>query len=59
MHKLITFHSSIFTNRILWQKKRRIFIQELKNAYEEQSNDLEFQEEISIWEVTSDDGLND
>ncbi len=31
---------------------------ELKNAYKEQANDPEFQEEIAVWDVTVDDGLN-
>lgn len=49
---------SSFINDILWKEKRKIFMKELEDAYKEQVNDLEFQEEISVWDVTVDDGLN-
>lgn len=49
---------SSFINDILWKEKRRIFMKELEDAYKEQVNDPAFQEEISIWDVTAEDGLN-
>jgi metal-responsive CopG/Arc/MetJ family transcriptional regulator len=49
---------SSFINDILWKEKRRIFMQELEDAYKEQVNDPVFQEEVSIWDVTAEDGLN-
>ncbi len=49
---------SSFINDILWKEKRRIFMKELEDAYKEQVNDPEFQEEIFVWDVTVDDGLN-
>jgi metal-responsive CopG/Arc/MetJ family transcriptional regulator len=49
---------SSFINDILWKEKRRIFMQELEDAYKEQVNDPMFQEEISLWDVTAEDGLN-
>jgi Arc/MetJ-type ribon-helix-helix transcriptional regulator len=49
---------SSFINDILRKEKRRIFMQELEDAYKEQVNDLIFQEEISLWDVTAEDGLN-
>jgi len=49
---------SSFINDILWKEKRRIFMQELEDAYKEQVNDPIFQEEISLWDVTAEDGLN-
>ncbi len=49
---------SSFINKILWQEKKKMFMLELENAYKEQSNDPEFQDELSIWEVTLGDGLN-
>jgi hypothetical protein len=49
---------SSFINGILWKEKRRIFMQELEDAYKEQVNDPMFQEEISLWDVTAEDGLN-
>ena len=49
---------SSFINDILWKEKKRIFMQELGNAYKEQVNDPIFQEEISLWDVTAADGLN-
>lgn len=49
---------SSFINNILWKEKQRVFMKELEDAYKEQANDPEFQEEISVWDVTVDDGLN-
>lgn len=49
---------SSFINDILWKEKRRIFMQELEDAYKGQVNDPIFQEEISLWDVTAEDGLN-
>ncbi|GAC1468455.1 MAG: hypothetical protein NVS2B14_20180 [Chamaesiphon sp.] len=49
---------SSFINDVLWKEKKRIFMKELADAYKEQVNDPEFQEEISIWDITVDDGLN-
>jgi predicted transcriptional regulator len=49
---------SSFINDILWKEKRRIFMQELEDAYKEQVNDPIFQEEISLWDATAEDGLN-
>jgi hypothetical protein len=39
-------------------KRREFFMEEPEDAYTEQANDLEFQEEISIWDVAVDDGLD-
>ena len=33
-------------------------MKELEDAYKEQMNDQDFQEEISVWDVTVGDGLN-
>ncbi|MGF1602878.1 MAG: hypothetical protein ACFCU8_12795 [Thermosynechococcaceae cyanobacterium] len=49
---------SSFINDILWKEKRRIFMQELEDAYKDQVNNPMFQEEISLWDVTAEDGLN-
>jgi hypothetical protein len=49
---------SSFINDILWKEKQRIFMKELEDAYREQANDLVFQEEISVWDITVEDGLN-
>jgi hypothetical protein len=53
-----TGNRSSFINDILWKEKKRIFMQELEDAYKEQVNDSAFQEEISLWDVTVEDGLN-
>lgn len=45
-----------FINDVLWREKRRIFMQELEDAYKDQANDSEFQKETSVWDVTSGDG---
>jgi metal-responsive CopG/Arc/MetJ family transcriptional regulator len=49
---------SSFINDILWKERKRIFMKELEDAYKEQMNDQDFQEEISVWDVTVGDGLN-
>lgn len=49
---------SSFINEILLKEKRRIFMQELEDAYREQGTDPDFQEEISVWDVAVGDGLN-
>ena len=49
---------SSFINDILRKEKRRLFMKELEDAYKEQMNDQDFQEEISVWDVTVGDGLN-
>ena len=49
---------SSFINDILWKEKKRIFMKELEDAYKEQVNDSIFQEEISLWDATAEDGLN-
>jgi metal-responsive CopG/Arc/MetJ family transcriptional regulator len=49
---------SSFINDILWKEMQRIFMKELEDAYKEQANDLVFQEEISVWDITVEDGLN-
>jgi hypothetical protein len=45
-------------NDILWKEKRRIFMKELRDAYKEQNNHPAFQAEISVGDVTAEDGLN-
>jgi metal-responsive CopG/Arc/MetJ family transcriptional regulator len=49
---------SSFINDILWKEMQRVFMKELEDAYREQANDLVFQEEISVWDITVEDGLN-
>ncbi|MBD2654519.1 hypothetical protein H6G45_13715 [Synechocystis sp. FACHB-383] len=54
----LTSNRSSFINDILWQEKRRNFMKELEDAYKDQADDPEFQEEVSVWEITVGDGLN-
>ena len=49
---------SSFINRVLREEKRRILMQELADAYQEQADDPDFQQEVSVWDVTVGDGLN-
>ncbi len=49
---------SSFINEVLWKEKKRIFMQELADAYKQQVSDPELQAEISVWDVTVGDGLN-
>lgn len=53
-----TDNRSHFINEILWNEKRRRFLEELGNAYEEQANDREFQRENELWNTTVSDGLD-
>jgi hypothetical protein len=45
-------------DEILLKDQRRVFMQKLKDAYKEQANDSMFQKEISLWDITAEDGLN-
>ncbi len=54
----LTSDRSSFINDILLKEKRRVLMKDLEDAYKEQADDPEFQEEISAWDVTMDDGLN-
>ncbi len=56
--QLAAGNRSSFINEILLKEKKKIFMQELEDAYKDQVNDPEFQEEISVWDVTVGDGLN-
>ncbi len=47
---------SSFINEVLWKEKKRIFMQELEDAYTEQANDPDFQQEMLIWDITVGDG---
>ena len=49
---------SSFINDVLWQEKKRIFMKELADAYQEQANDPEFQQEMSVWDIAVGDGLD-
>lgn len=49
---------SSFINEVLWKEKRRIFMQELEEAYTQQANDPDFKQGISAWDITVGDGLN-
>lgn len=49
---------SSFINEILWKEKKRIFMQELENAYREQDQDADFQAEFAVWDITVGDGLD-
>lgn len=54
----IASNRSSFINDVLWKEKKRIFMQELADAYKDQADDPEFQAESSVWDVTMEDGLN-
>ncbi|NJL91298.1 MAG: hypothetical protein HC916_17070 [Coleofasciculaceae cyanobacterium SM2_1_6] len=54
----LTSNRSSFINEILWKEKKRIFMQELENAYKEQDQDTDFQEELAAWDIAIGDGLD-
>lgn len=49
---------SSFINHLLREHKEKVFLEELEEAYREQSSDPEFREEVSVWDATVGDGLN-
>lgn len=53
----LTSNRSSFINAILLKEKKRVFMQELKNAYREQDEDPDFQEEFAAWDIAVGDGL--
>jgi len=53
-----TSNRSSFINDILWKEKKRVLMKELEDAYKEQVRDPAFQDEVSVWDVTVEDGLN-
>jgi len=54
----LAINRSSFINEILWKEKKRIFMQELENAYREQDRDADFQEEFAVWDITVGDSLD-
>lgn len=54
----LSTNRSSFINNVLREEKRRMFLQELANAYREQENDPEFHQEAADWDDTVGDGLN-
>jgi metal-responsive CopG/Arc/MetJ family transcriptional regulator len=49
---------SQFINEILSKEKNRQFLEELKDAYTELSEDPEYQAETELWNVTVGDGID-
>jgi hypothetical protein len=48
---------SSFINAILAREQQRFFLEELAEAYAEQSADPVFQTEFTVWDVTVSDGI--
>jgi hypothetical protein len=48
---------SSFINAILAREQQRIFLEELAQAYTDQSADPEFQTEFEVWDITVSDGI--
>jgi len=53
-----TNNRSSFINEILWHEKQKSFMQELAEAYRDQSSDPDFLEAVSAWDATAGDGLD-
>jgi hypothetical protein len=51
-----TKNRSAFINDLVLREKKRLFLQELAKAYQEQSQDDEFQAEITDWDMVVGDG---
>ena len=49
---------SKYINDLIQKEKQRKFLEELKAAYIEQSQDPLFQEEVAVWDVTVGDGID-
>ena len=44
--------------QLILKQKKRVLMKELEDAYKEQADGPNFQEEISVWDVTVENGLN-
>jgi hypothetical protein len=53
-----TTDPSNFINGVLKHEKHKSFMQTLAKACQDQSNDPDFLEEVSAWDVTVGDGLD-
>jgi metal-responsive CopG/Arc/MetJ family transcriptional regulator len=49
---------SQFINEILFQAKKSQLLKELEEAYTELAENLEYQAEIELWDVTVGDGID-
>ena len=49
---------SAFINQLLKKEKRRRLQEAIRKANIEEAEDTSYQEELSAWETTSDDGLS-
>ncbi len=56
--KQVTNNRSAYINNLLLEKEREQLENELRQAYREQNQDLEFQQSIKDWDVTVGDGLD-
>ena len=56
--KQVTKNRSAYINQLLLEKEREQLQEELRRAYREQNQDLEFQQSIKDWDVTVGDGLD-
>lgn len=54
----LSTNRSSFINKVLREEKRRIFLEELADAYTDQENDPKFHQATTDWDVTVGDGLD-
>lgn len=54
-----TNNRSAFINALVLQAQQQFFVQELTQAYQEQSQDQVLQEEVIAWDETVGDGVLD
>jgi hypothetical protein len=53
-----TTNRSSFINELLIKERNNLLLKELAEAYQEQSNDPEFQAEMAVWDSVVGDGLH-
>lgn len=51
-------NKSAYINNLLKQEKRRLLEQKILQSNLEEAGDEAYQEELSTWDITSQDGLN-
>ena len=57
--KQITNNRSAYINQLLLEKEQEQLEAELRQAYQEQNQDPEFQQSIKDWDVTVGDGFDE
>jgi hypothetical protein len=55
----ITDNRSKYINDLIERERKKVFEKKLEADYREQSKDPEWQAEVTLWDCTTEDGLDD